>query len=94
MVAVFSTLGPSALDTDLLDECLIRLAGMLNDSCYAARRCAAAVVPQLYTKWSDPQARSPRCSPYVLWLHLGAVHYLCCTSDLGLWGAHNNPSRK
>ena len=47
----------AALDTDLLDLLLRRLAALLGDDCYAARRAAAAAIPRLYGSWADPKAR-------------------------------------
>ena len=72
--AVLCTLGAFALEEELLEECLGRLADMLDDTCYAARCCAAAVIPQLYSRWAEPQvctaaSQEPLC-------HAGCH---CCT---------------
>ena len=59
---MLSAIEAAALDGDLLDACLNRLASMLHDDCYAARRTAATSIPRLYSSWVDPKARSLHAS--------------------------------
>lgn len=48
----------AAVNRDLLDDCLNRLASMLHDDCYAARRTAATSIPMLYSSWVEPKVRA------------------------------------
>ncbi len=55
---MLSAIEAASLDGDLLDACLTRLASMLHDDCYAARRTAATSIPLLYSRWVEPKARA------------------------------------
>lgn len=55
VVALLGTVEASKLQPELLDECLEKLADLLQDPCYDARRHGTTIIPTLYGKWSDEQ---------------------------------------